>query len=337
MATSRSIGVSERAAAGARPDGVARSDGVDGVVFGIKRASAEDGPGIRTTVFLKGCPLRCAWCHNPEGLDPVPSLTFTASRCVACGLCVASCPEDAVRVAKLHTVDGMLPETDRLACLRCGVCVEVCPTGARVFAGELREARELVAEVARDAAFFEASQGGVTFSGGEPLMQPGFLLQCLRECRRLGIHSAVDTSGMAPRGVLLEVAAATDLILFDIKDVDPERHLRNTGAPLPLILENLRAVDRAEAELWIRVPVIPGVHDTAQAQEAYVRLLGSLHRRHQVWLLPYHDTAGEKYRRLGQTYPSIAEVPERTERPTAFASALRAAGFEVRIGGEARA
>jgi pyruvate formate lyase activating enzyme len=303
-----------------------------GVVFDVKRGSADDGPGIRTTVFLKGCPLRCAWCHNPEGLDPRPVLSVSLGRCIGCGACAAACPEGAITWA-----DDGAPCVDRARCTACGCCVDVCPTAACELRGASWSSAALVDEIARDRPFFDASGGGVTFSGGEPLAQPAFLLDCLRMCRERGLHAAVDTSGYAAHSVALAVAAAADLVLFDLKHPDPALHEQFTGAPLGVIADNLRALDAAGARLWIRVPVIPGVNDDAAARDGFVALLGTLRRAHPVWLLPYHETAAAKYARLGRVYGFEPSAVRPAEGVPALAVALRAAGHDVRIGGEARA
>lgn len=316
----------------ARAVGPAPTAGPTGVVFDVKRGSAEDGPGIRTTVFLKGCPLRCAWCHNPEGLDPRPVLSVTPGRCVRCGACVDACPEGAITL----TEDGT-PVTDRDRCAAAGRCVDACPTGARELLGAAWSSAALVDEVARDRPFFEASGGGVTFSGGEPLAQPDFLLACLRACRDRGLHTAVDTSGYAPRAVALAAAEAAGLVLFDLKHPDPARHARFTGVPLRVIVDNLRGLDAAGARLWLRVPVIPGVNDDAEARDGFVALLGTLRHRYPVWLLPYHETAAAKYARLGRGYGFEPSGARLAEGVSVLAAALRAAGNDVRIGGDARA
>ena len=197
-----------------------------GLVFNLQRCSIHDGPGIRTTVFFKGCPLRCTWwvCPIEEG-----------------GAAPAGVP------------------WNRELCIGCGSCVDACPADARELAGREYEAGELVDTLERDRVFFDASGGGVTFSGGEPLAQPEFLAACLRECRRRGLHTAVDTCGLAPRETLLEIARLADLVLYDLKHMDSDRHLEETGVGNRAILDNLRALNESDANLWIRIPLIPGI------------------------------------------------------------------------------
>jgi pyruvate formate lyase activating enzyme len=298
-----------------------------GIVFAIKRGAIHDGPGIRTTVFLKGCPLNCLWCHNPEGKDPNPVLSTVRQRCIGCGACVAACLNGAVSMR-----DGY-PETDRSRCTACGTCVAVCPTGARAILGKECGVNELLSHIERDRVFFETSGGGVTFSGGEPLYQPDFLLSCLRACKAAGLHTALDTAGYAPKETVLQVAQYTDLFLFDLKDMDPERHHENCGVPLEPILENLRALDEAEAEVWIRIPLIPGVNCDEATIDAYIRFLSGLKRRHPVFLLPYHPVGEEKYRRLDLPYPLQGLEPPSGERVEEIRAAFSAAGFRVRVGG----
>ena len=298
-----------------------------GTVFEIKRGAVHDGPGIRTTVFLKGCPLDCLWCHNPEGKDPGPVLSFVPQRCIGCGACAAACPNGAVAMGDSY------PETDRSRCTACGTCVAACPTGARTIVGAEYGVDDLLPRLERDRAFFEASGGGVTFSGGEPLFQPDFLLECLEACRRKGLHTALDTSGYAPERVILEVARYTDLFLFDLKDMDPERHLRTTGVPLKPILDNLRALDEAGTEIWIRIPLIPNTNCDEATVDAYIRFLSDLGRKYPVFLLPYHPVGEEKYRRLGLVYPLQGLEPPGRERVEEIRAAFSAAGFRVHIGG----
>jgi pyruvate formate lyase activating enzyme len=300
---------------------------IEGRVFNLQRCSVHDGPGIRTTVFLKGCPLSCAWCHNPEGISEDPELMLHAGRCLSCGACSEVCPvteDDASPVGSLW---------DETACLRCGACVEACPADARDLAGRIHDVGELVDLVERDRPFFEASGGGITFSGGEPLSQPEFLKACLKACRARGLHTAVDTCGLAPRGVMLEVAGLADLILYDLKQMDSEAHRRFTGADNVLILENLRALSNSGTELWVRAPMIPGVNDDDTNLDALGAFLSSLPQRHRVFLLPYHPIAEAKTVRLARAggFSEFA-VPD-TGTLVGARRRLQTFGLEVSIGG----
>ena len=297
-----------------------------GTCFNIQRYAIHDGPGIRTTVFLKGCPLSCTWCHNPEGLSREAELVVIQDRCVGCGACVAACPNPPV-----DGTDGR-PVPDRQSCLRCGSCVDVCVAGARRLVGQPFTVEELLAVIERDRAFYKESGGGVTFSGGEPFEQHEFLLACLRACRERGIHTAVDTSGHAPRDVVLEAAAVTDLFLFDLKLLDDADHQRCVGAPLAPVLANLTALDEAGAEIWVRFPFIPGVTDSMENVGALGRTVTALRTR-RVHILPFHRTAADKYARIDREWEhaGIAEVSEETTQ--AAAEALTAMGIDARIGG----
>ena len=306
----------------ATDDGWAAATGEGGLIASVQRYSIHDGPGIRTTVFLKGCPLSCGWCHNPEARRTAPEMWLAPGRCVACGACVDACGTGAAAGSGL----------DRTLCARCGDCVEACPAGGRELVGRRVDAAALVAEVARDRPFFDQSGGGVTFSGGEPLAQPEFLAACLRDCRAAGIATAVDTSGCAPREVLLAVARRTDLFLFDLKLADDERHVRHTGVPAGPILANLRALDESGAGIWLRVPLIPGVNDDEPNLGALARIAAGLSRPHRLHLLPYHASARGKWARLGEEPGSGPRTP--TAGEVAAAAALFARhGLEVHVGG----
>jgi pyruvate formate lyase activating enzyme len=288
-----------------------------------------DGPGIRTTVFLKGCPLSCTWCHNPEGIDEAPNLMLSSDRCLSCGACSQACP-----VGK----GGAVPvgeSWDRSLCSLCGSCIEACPADARELAGCDSEVHELVDRLERDRAFFEASGGGVTFSGGEPLAQPEFLKDCLIECRRRGLHTTVDTCGLAARTTLLEVAELTDLILYDIKHMDPDRHRAETGSDNRVILDNIRALSETRVEVWIRVPLIPGFNDDWGNLEATGAFLDRLPKRHRVFVLPYHGLADGKCSRLevdGSRYGVAAPDPD-AEALGSVAEILARHGLDVTLGG----
>jgi pyruvate formate lyase activating enzyme len=291
-----------------------------GVIFNLQRFSVHDGPGIRTTVFLKGCPLRCLWCHNPESLAFEPELAVAEGRCIGCGECAAGCPRPAGS------------ETDRAGCSACGRCVAACPTGARQILGRTWSVEELMAAVVRDRDFHEMSGGGVTFSGGEPLVQPAFLLAALAACRAQGVHTALDTSGFAPREVLLDAAARSDLVLFDLKTLDDAVHREATGVSNEPILANLRALAAVHPAIWLRVPVIPGINDGAAGIAAIGALASELPGVRKVSLLPYHGTGVSKTQRLGRPQASEFTSPS-PEQMEALARLVAARGVDTTIGG----
>ena len=296
-----------------------------GLVFNILRFCLHDGPGIRTTVFLKGCPLRCWWCHNPEGQDRHADLLYYEARCRRCGACLTVCPH-----AEAAQQDGVIRPT--ALCERCGACVEACLASAREILGRAMTVAEVLREVERDLVFYEESGGGVTLSGGEPLLQPDFAAALLEACRARRLHSVLETCGMAPQAVLLEIAGKADLVLYDLKVLDPEKHLRYTGAPNEDILANLRALAAAGRPLVVRLPVIPGVNDSAEDLREYVGFLAPLGLR-RVDLLPYHRIGLDKYRRLGRPYRLPETVAPAREHSRAVAAGFRSEGFEVTIGG----
>ncbi len=265
-----------------------------GVIFNIQRFSTEDGPGLRTTAFLKGCPLRCAWCHNPEGLSPGPDLVWYRVKCKGYGRCFATCPRTALSAEE----EGI--RVDRSACDGCGDCARTCPTGALEVLGREVSAAGLAAEMARDGEFFRSSGGGVTFSGGECLAQPDFCLEAAALCREEGIHVAIDTCGLVSRGVFEKALAAADLILYDVKLIDPARHRAATGADNRLILENARALASSGVRFWVRFPVIPGFTD----DDVNVRAVSTFVAREmpgaeRVDFLAFNNLCVADYERLG--------------------------------------
>lgn len=288
-----------------------------GLVFDIQRFSVHDGPGIRTTVFLKGCPARCPWCHNPESQSRAPELLTFPGRCVSCGTCLTTCPTG----------------TDPARCTACGQCADTCPAGARQLAGREMTTSEVMAVVHRDRVFYEESGGGVTFSGGEPLAQAPFLAALLEAAKADGFSTAVDTCGFAPASVLLALAPLVDLFLYDIKLLDATRHLQVVGVPLGPILTNLEALSRAGARLWIRVPIVPTLTDGEAGLAAIAQLAARLGTIERVSLLPYHATGSGKFVRLGKTY-ALADVrPPASADMANLATLFRARGLDVRIGG----
>ncbi|HAF71147.1 MAG: Glycyl-radical enzyme activating protein family [Acetothermia bacterium 64_32] len=302
--------------------------GITGLVFDIKRYAIHDGPGIRSTAFLKGCPLDCLWCHNPEGKDPRPVLSFVEARCLSCGACAAACPEGAIDFSP-----GSFPKTNRERCTACGACAAACPTGAREIIGRRYTPQGLIEELLQDRPFFEASGGGITFSGGEPLAQPEFLRECLILARKKGLHVALDTSGYAEPRLFLELARLSHLVLYDLKDMDEERHRKNTGVPLAPIMKNLQSLFEEGIPVWIRIPVIPGMNDGPETIRAYVDFLSRLPTKPPVFLLPYHDIGKEKYRRLGVPSRLDGLKPPSRARMEELARAFSKAGLEVHIGG----
>lgn len=272
------------------------SPGEEGIVFDIKKFSIHDGPGIRTTVFLKGCPLACAWCHNPESQPVLPVVVQSQTKCLKCGRCLESCPNAAI----IKTKEGF--QTVGSRCLRCGNCSDACPSEARQLVGRKMSVGEILKEVLKDRIFYDESNGGVTASGGEPLMQPEFLIRLLRACKAEGLHTAVDTSGWADPQNLLQVALYTDLFLYDLKIMDPLRHMEMTGVGNQVILSNLTTLAQRGAPLLIRIPLVPGVNDDTGNINATALFLKALPGSWKIQLLPYHRAAEEKHGRFGLTY-----------------------------------
>jgi pyruvate formate lyase activating enzyme len=298
-----------------------------GRVFNIQRFSVNDGPGIRTTVFLKGCPLHCRWCHNPESITPDGQLILRDDRCVRCGNCFVLCKNHAVR-----RVDGGF-STIRDLCVECGECLEVCNAGAREISGKEMSEVEVMGEVEKDVIFYEQSGGGVSFSGGEPLLQHEFLCSLLKACRERGIHTTVDTTGFTSPKILAQVSALVDLFLFDLKMLNGEKHREYTGVSNSLILSNLRRLAEWKKNVIVRIPVLPGINDDpAEIREAGA-FVGSLGNVSEIHLLPYHTIGVEKYRRLGMEYEMQQTVPPSAEDLSTIVKELRTYVSTVSIGG----
>jgi pyruvate formate lyase activating enzyme len=296
-----------------------------GLIFGVERFALHDGPGIRTTVFFKGCPLRCWWCHSPESQSPRPEPSIKADRCIQCGRCLDACPNAAI----VETDGGF--DTLRARCTACGTCTDLCPSGAREIVGRRVTAEELAADLEKDTVFFDRSGGGVTFSGGEPLMQPAFLAELLARCRARGIHTAVETCGFASWRAM-KVAAHADLVLFDLKILDDARHRAYTGVSNRPILANFGRFTARCPAVRVRLPLVPGVNDDPEnvtAIGALVRAAGLA----EIDLLPYHTAGLAKYNRIGRPSRLPDVKPPTSEALVRARLSLERLGVSVHVGG----
>jgi pyruvate formate lyase activating enzyme len=298
-----------------------------GIVFNIQRYSIHDGPGIRTTVFLKGCPMNCLWCHNPESQKQRCEIMIKGERCIGCGECVKSCSYGAISGR-----EGFL-KTDSCKCVLCGKCVEACPTEARSMAGKIMTVSEVIKQIEQDIIFYDESGGGVTFSGGEPLMQPEFLNSLLVCCQKRHIHTAVDTSGHASWDVLSGISQFVDLFLYDIKLMDDERHKKYMGVSNRLLLDNLKKLSWIHSDIYIRLPLIPGINDDEDNINRTGEFISSLYNVKQVNILPYHGTAIDKYTRLGRRYALMNTLPPSEEAIARTKQILGKYGLNIKMGG----
>ncbi len=300
---------------------------LSGILFDIRKYSVHDGPGIRTTVFFKGCPLNCWWCHNPEGKAPQIEIFLRENRCIRCGACLQVCDQGAI----YQKNDSF--ETDRTLCTLCGACVEECYAEARELVGKRMTVAEVMEEIERDAPFYEQSDGGVTFSGGEPLFQPVFLGALLRACQNRGIHTALDTCGYASWDTFERLRRDVNLFLYDLKLIDEARHRQFTGVSNQVILENLRRLSALGHTIFVRFPVIPAINEDERNVQQMVELLLSLPQKHPVDILPYHASAIHKYEGLGVEY-RLKETPTpEQERLWSVKESFEKNGLIVRIGG----
>ena len=268
-----------------------------GIVFNVQKFCLHDGDGIRTCVFLKGCPLRCIWCHNPESQSSVPQMMFFKDQCVNCGKCTAVCPNH------------------QESCDLCGKCVLYCPIDARKVCGKKFTADQVFAEIIKDRSYYEASGGGVTFSGGECMLQVEFLLEILKKCKEAGIHTAVDTAGYVSFENFEKILPYTDLFLYDVKLFDNQKHMQYVGVSNELIFKNLKRLFDANANIWIRIPVIAGINDSEQDMKKLRMFLDDLGKPDKMELLPYHSMGEHKYLALGKAVQRFkAPDPETMEK-----------------------
>lgn len=288
-----------------------------GLVFNVQRFSVHDGPGLRSTVFMKGCPLRCAWCHNPESQSPHPTFVRLRHRCMECARCTSE-----------ELANPVVSDRDSHD-------VALCPTGALQEVGLPVESAALVRTLLQDRIFFDDSGGGVTISGGEPMLQAPFVIEVLRGLRAEGVHTALDTSGFCRWDDLREAAAHASLVLYDIKLFDDARHQAATGVSNALILGNLHALTAVHDNIWIRIPVVPGVNDDAANIEATAAFLRPLAGVRRVDLLPYHAIGEAKFARVGLPYALHGTPTPTTDQLDTLAAPLRVAGLLTTIGGRA--
>ncbi|MCC9294998.1 glycyl-radical enzyme activating protein [Clostridium sp. WLY-B-L2] len=297
-----------------------------GTIFNIQKYSIHDGPGIRTTVFFKGCPLKCWWCHNPESQNTNHEIMFFEERCTVCGKCIKKCPQNAIKI------NNNFPEIDKFKCTLCEKCVDFCPNNAREHVGRNITSNELIKEIVKDEVFYEQSGGGVTFSGGEPLMQVDFLDHILKRCKDRGIHTAVDTSGYAPWKSFERIASKVDLFLYDIKIMDNEKHKKYIGAENDIILKNIENLSNMGCNIYLRMPIIKEINDDNDHIEKTIKLL-SIINVEQVNLLPYHKIGMDKYRRLKMNYKLSGMEKPSDERMEEISQKFKKAGIKIKIGG----
>lgn len=299
--------------------------GATGLVSNIQRYSIHDGPGIRTMVFLKGCPLACLWCSNPEGQNQAPELKLNPGLCIACGRCVEVCPTGAAAQADR----GRAAEK----CTACGACAEVCPSGARQMVGRRMTVEEVMAEVAKDAPFFRRSGGGVTLTGGEPLLQAAFAAQVLKRCAEKGFDTTLETCGAVGWSAFEPVLPYLNLVLFDLKLIDPDRHQKLTGRSNEQILENAARLAASPVEMVVRVPVIPGLNDSRKNLQDIIDFTRTLEGVGEIHLLPYHRLGEPKYNQLGKVYQLSTLKTLDQEELAARVRELDSGGLSLQVGG----
>ena len=295
-----------------------------GMVFNIQKYSIHDGRGIRTLVFMKGCPLRCRWCSNPESQTFSEEIMFIKNKCIGCGKCVKVCPQKAT--------DAKTFEIDRNICTACGNCAEVCYANAKKKVGTGYSVGEIMEVIEKDRVFYRKSQGGVTIGGGEPIAQPQFVLNLLKECKRLNIHTAIETCGYGEWKKVKEIFETVDQILYDLKHMDEQEHLKLIGVSNRLILSNAEKIARMDKEILFRIPVIPGYNSNDEniiESGKFIKSLMKFNEQIQVELLPYHNLGADKYTSLGRTYQLDDLKSPETEKKEHWNDILESCGCSV--------
>lgn len=299
------------------------------VIFDIERYATKDGPGIRTVIFFKGCNLHGIWCQNPESQSPQPQIMYYKNLCKGCGRCVALCPNHAIRTDETF---GLV--TDPLLCTACGACAEHCYFDARKLMGKTMTASELMVEIRKDKPYYESSGGGVTFSGGEPLLYPDFVREVSKQCQEEGIHTAIETAGHIAWQTLERVIPYLNLVFFDLKHIDPDLHQAYTGVTNTMILENLKQLSDVFSPIIIRIPVIPGYNDSVEIQQQMYEFVKTLKNIQRVELLPYHRLGLGKYKGLGREY-TLKDVESLKKGDLLYLAELgQTVGIPLQIGAE---
>lgn len=297
-----------------------------GLIFDIQRYCLHDGPGIRTVVFFKGCPLRCKWCANPESLNGIREIGFNQNDCIGCYRCVKACEHQAIHIGE----SGITINKEK--CKKCFECTESCPTGALTVFGDWYTTDEIIKIVLKDKMFYKDSGGGVTLSGGEVLLQSHFAAQLLEKIKAQGIHTAIETSGYAAWEALERVLQYTDLVYFDVKHIISESHIQHTGVDNRRILENSRKIIDLEKSLVVRIPMIPTVNMDERSIDSYIKKLTQLGIQ-KVDILPFHQLGEPKYKMMGMPYSFNNIKPPTDEEMEAVASEMELNGIKVKIGG----